>query len=236
MHKKIFIIFIPLFLLVTCIAFIADTKVKKISFSNQNFELHNKETEVANKDVDISLNGTKFENKNITSSSVTTAEVNNLQQTTQINTSVSNSETLNIKTNDTINQNLPPQNRKSRYAYENISWNEWKSNFVNKILDDLDGITFLDKYGIGTWFYYSFDVMNDGYIRNISVFSFYLDKDSKNSIIKLIKSYQYTDITKFPKNSKRKKAKIDAIVVLSDSESKSAPSDFNDNERVKFEY
>ena len=78
--------------------------------------------------------------------------------------------------------------------------------------------------------------MNDGSIKNINVFSFYLNNRDRLAIVNVIKNYEYQDITVFPQNSKRKKAKIDAFVVLSTEESRTNPSDFHDNERVKLEY
>ena len=117
-----------------------------------------------------------------------------------------------------------------------ISWNTWKSNFINKILDDSMDIKTLNGYNVGTWFYYSFEVTNTGEIQNVKVTSFFLSKEDKEEVIRLIKSYAHKSITAFPKNSKRKKAKVDAIMLLGDTESKSTPNDFNDTERVRIHY
>ena len=35
---------------------------------------------------------------------------------------------------------------------KNIDWSTWKSEFINKILDESMSITSLDDYGVGTWF------------------------------------------------------------------------------------
>ncbi len=130
------------------------------------------------------------------------------------------------------NTNNSRQNT-DRYIVKNIDWATWKSEFINKILDDSMYIHSLDQYGIGTWFYYSFTVTSDGQIRNINVTSVYLSNEDKKRIENLIRSYQYQDITVFPANSKRKTAKVDAVVLLGESEKKSKPSDFNDIERIK---
>lgn len=128
--------------------------------------------------------------------------------------------------------NTSRQNTK-RYLIKNIDWNTWKSEFINRILDDSMYIKSLDEYGIGTWFYYSFTVTDEGQIKNINVTSVYLTNEDKKKIENLIRSYEYQDITVFPANSKRRTAKVDAVVLLGESEKKSKPSDFNDIERIK---
>ena len=75
-----------------------------------------------------------------------------------------------------------------RYKYQDIDWSTWKSNFVNRILDDSMYITSLDLYGIGTWFYYSFNVTDKGEIKDVFVFSLYLNDDDKRQIRDLIRS------------------------------------------------
>ena len=52
----------------------------------------------------------------------------------------------------------------------------------------------------------------------------------------LIRSYEKMPITVFPENSKRKKAKIKAIMLLGDTEQKANSSSFVDTERVKIRY
>ena len=94
-------------------------------------------------------------------------------------------------------------------------------------------ITSLDDYGVGTWFYYSFVVTSDGAIKNVIVTSPYLSDEDKQRIKNLIKSNEYQDITIFPANSRRVTSKVDAVVMLGNSEKKSNPSDFNDIERIK---
>ena len=134
-----------------------------------------------------------------------------------------------------INNASPRSNnqRTSRYVVKNIDWSTWKSEFINKILDDSMSITSLDDYGVGTWFYYSFVVTSDGAIKNVIVTSPYLSDEDKQRIKNLIKSNEYQDITIFPANSRRVTSKVDAVVMLGNSEKKSNPSDFNDIERIK---
>lgn len=123
-----------------------------------------------------------------------------------------------------------------RYLDKNIDWNTWKSNFINRILDDSVYIKALDEYGLGAWFYYSFNVNSDGSITNVKVMSWYLNTKDKENVIKLIKSYAYKPITKFPAHTKKNTVKVDAAVMLGSSEKRAAPSDFNENERVRIKY
>jgi len=128
------------------------------------------------------------------------------------------------------------QSEMDRYKYQDIDWSTWKSNFVNRILDDSMYITSLDLYGVGTWFYYSFNVTDKGEIKDVFVFSLYLNEDDKRQIRDLIRSYTHKPITIFPKDSRRKKAKVKAIMLLGDTESKSNASNFNDIEKIKIKY
>lgn len=123
-----------------------------------------------------------------------------------------------------------------KYKYQDIDWSTWKSNFVNRILDDSMYIKSLDLYGLGTWFYYSFNVTDKGEIKDVFVFSIYLNDEDKKQIRNLIRSYAHQPITIFPKDSRRKKAKVKAIMLLGDTESKSDASNFNDIEKIKIKY
>lgn len=152
-----------------------------------------------------------------------------------------NNEKLNFENKKTRLKNLDIKpytqdtsyENKRRYMYRDIDWNKWKSDFVNQITDDSVAITSLDDYGIGSWFYYSFTVTSSGDILDVTVRSMYLSKEDKQKIADLIRSYRFKDITIFPANSKRKTAKIDAVMVLGTTEKRAQPSDFNDREQVK---
>ena len=133
-------------------------------------------------------------------------------------------------------ENQDYRSEMDRYKYQDIDWSTWKSNFVNRILDDSMYITNLDLYGLGTWFYYSFNVTDNGEIKDVFVFSLYLNEDDKRQIRDLIRSYAHKPITIFPKDSQRKKAKVKAIMLLGETESKSNASNFNDIEKIKKKY
>jgi hypothetical protein len=96
-------------------------------------------------------------------------------------------------------------------------------------------LTDLDKYPSGAFVSYSFVVNYEENISNISVRSIYLSDEDKKIVSNFIKHYAHKPITKFPPKSKRRSAKVSAIMMLSNSETNySKPSDFNDTERVKY--
>ena len=123
---------------------------------------------------------------------------------------------------------------RDRYAYRNIDWSTWKSNFVNKILDDSMYIKSLDKYEEGSFFYYSFIVDDQGRISNIHVKSMHLSEADKREVARLIKSYEFSDVTIFPAKSKRKTASVSAVMMISNESQRAKPSDFHDLEQIKF--
>lgn len=134
-----------------------------------------------------------------------------------------------------IYNNKPPENTEHYYE-KDIDWNSWKSNFINKILDDSVYIKALDEYGLGAWFFYSFNVNSDGTINNVKVMSLYLAPEDKEKVIQLIKSYAHKPITRFPLHSKRQTVKVSAAVLLGKEEKRSTPKDFNENEHVRIKY
>ena len=122
------------------------------------------------------------------------------------------------------------------YGYNDIDWSRWKSNFVNKILDDSISISELDKYPNGAFFYYSFIVDYEGRISDVSVRSMYLSEQDKQLVSNFIKGYAHKPITRFPAKTNRKTARVSAIMMLSNAETiHSKPSDFNDTERIKYQ-
>ena len=70
---------------------------------------------------------------------------------------------------------------------------------------------------------------------NISVRSMHLSPSDKQKVARLIKSYEHTPITRFPQNSKRKTARVSAVMMLSNEATiHSKPSDFQDTETYKY--
>lgn len=224
----------------------------KINFDNTNIQ--NKQLATNNSNINIqstdvkAKNESRFENKDVNYSNQNSNYSNQSSH-------FQNSEPLNFKNIDdrelemAINNakngggnyqrtgiNDKPLNymNKDRYAYQNVDWSKWKSNFVNKILDDSVYIKSLDRYQAGNWLWYSFIVDDRGRISNIQVKSPTIEQADKDKVAKLIKSYEYTAITTFPANTKRKTASISAVMLLSEEAQKAKPSDFNDVEHVKF--
>lgn len=191
---------------------------------HDNTEYYNQNTEYDDYDIEYENQKTGLRNED-------PIEYKNLD-TEHLDTILSDAKNISTKPVDMSNKPFKQMNR-DRYQYKNIDWSTWRSNFVNKILDDSITIRSLDTYGAGTWFYYSFEVSATGEISNISITSMQLKDEDKKRVALLIKSYEYQDITIFPANSKRQKAKVSAVMVLSNETQHARPSDFSDLERIK---
>lgn len=199
-----------------------NVKISSTDTSNQNINFENKE--FSNKKTNYSNQNTSYNNQN--------TELNKqLQDYEKQKAKLNNIENKLHNQNTTAENENPP--KRDRYLYKNIDWSTWKSDFVNKIIDDSMYIRSLNDYDVGTWFYYSFNVTSTGVIKDVKVMSPFLLAEDKEKIARLIRSYQYKDITVFPANSKRTTAKVDAVVLLGDTEKRANPSDFNDSEQVK---
>lgn len=228
----------------------------KINFSRSNI----KNKDIKTNDSDIKISSTDIENKNINynnSSNYSNQETsfeNTGTEYTNHNLGVQNQGNLNYKNVDygdldsrleqaknISTEPIDVSNKpfrmmpKNKYAYKNIDWSTWKSNFVNAILDESMTIKELDNYPNGAWFYYQFNVDESGKISDIVVKSMYLDYPDKQKVIKLIKSFEYSELTIFPRNTKRKVAKVSAVMMLSSETQHSRPNDFNDFEQVKIQ-
>lgn len=259
--KSLVIVGIILFFLLTIIAMSMDvSQRKKVSFINQSLSLNNENANIENKRANVNTAKSKISTNNTgvniqganvksTSTDIGFESLDN-QKTGYSNQQLKNDSQGNYynsfddfknrkqrleNARSQINNASPRLNNQnvSRYIVKNIDWSTWKSQFINKILDDSVYITSLDDYGVGAWFYYSFIVTSDGAIKDLTVRSPYISNIDKQRVMNLIKSYEYTDITVFPANSRRVTAKVDAVVMLGNSEKKSKPSDFNDVERIK---
>lgn len=259
--KNLVIVGIILFFLLTIIAMSMDvSQRKKVSFINQSLSLNNENASIENKRANVNTAKSKISTNNTgvniqganvksTSTDIGFESLDN-QKTGYSNQQLKNDSQGNYynsfddfknrkqrleNARSQINNASPRLNNQnvSRYIVKNIDWSTWKSQFINKILDDSVYITSLDDYGVGAWFYYSFIVTSDGAIKDLTVRSPYISDIDKQRVMNLIKSYEYTDITVFPANSRRVTAKVDAVVMLGNSEKKSKPSDFNDVERIK---
>lgn len=259
--KNLVIVGIILFFLLTIIAMSMDvSQRKKVSFINQSLSLNNENANIESKRTNVNTAKSKISTNNTgvniqganvksTSTDIGFESLDN-QKTGYSNQQLKNDSQGNYYNSfddfknrkqrledarSQINNASPRLNNQnvSRYIVKNIDWSTWKSQFINKILDDSVYITSLDDYGVGAWFYYSFIVTSDGAIKDLTVRSPYISDIDKQRVMNLIKSYEYTDITVFPANSRRVTAKVDAVVMLGNSEKKSKPSDFNDVERIK---
>lgn len=238
--------------------------LKRVQFSNRDINLGHEATAITNdkSSVNVNLANTNLDSTNISTTNAN-VDINSSGSASNYDVSFDNSNVdynsqsssfssqrnitydnlddshLDIALEQARNieqERRTPRQREPRYMYKNIDWSTWQSNFVNQILEDSISIHELDNYSEGSWFSYSFDVDDSGRISNISVFSMFLTPEDKDRIVALIKSYQYKDITIFPANTRRTKAKVSAIMMLSDSTKKANPSDFSDTERIKIKY
>ena len=263
MKKYLIAIGILIFLLITIVVMSStdSKKVKRVRFTNEKIVISNAGAEVGTQVVEVKTSGTKvqkvpvesakrvvkIENKESSIDDLTFRREYKSNKTSQTYKYQEDLDNYNnqLKKLDKMEKDF--RNHKSRggnnfreaadkYLERNIDWNTWKSNFINRILDDSVYISALDEYGLGAWFYYSFDVHSDGSISNIKVYSWYLNAEDKEKVVKLIKSYAYKPITKFPLHTKKKNVKVDAAVLLGSTEKRANPSDFNENERVKIKY
>lgn len=206
-----------------------NSNLQNNKFNNQSSDFNNQRSNFDNQNTRYNRQKNRYNNNNINSQD--TKFDKQLANYEQQQNKIRNIE--NSLKNKNINNQRTRVNQQNRYLVKNIDWNTWKSNFVNKIIDDSVNIRELDNYGIGTWLYYSFDVDSSGRIYNVKVSSPYIVAEDKNKIANMIKSYAYTDITIFPANTKRTSANVNAIIMLGSYEKKSSPSDFNDMEKIK---
>lgn len=226
-----------------------DVKNEKVNVNLGGTKLENKDISASNKSINIKSNNTNFDNVSGNYSNQQTNYSNSDEsfksQDTKFNRQLDDYENQKskIKTIENSFKNKPVKAssddfepiKRNRYIVKDIDWNTWKSNFINQIIDDSMYIKSLDNYDVGSWFYYSFNVDKYGRISDITVKSMYLSSIDKDRIRKLIKSYEYKDITVFPANTRKTTAKVDAVVMLGNSEKKARPSDFNENEQIKIQ-
>jgi len=242
---KVLIISIVLFIIVSVAVLNSkDTSsIKPVVLQNQNIVLEQKSTKIVQESTKLKPKEIKFENKTVSTSA---RKVNLTRQETSTYKIYDfhkkepqksyNTETQNYSKLKSKNSEDSKHQIMTDYLYEEIDWSIWRSNFINKILDDSFYIKSLDKYDTGNWFYYSFYVTDKGEITDVNVFSLYLTKEDIKEIEDLIYSYAHSYITVFPKNSKRERVKVKAIVMLDSSEKRAAPSDINDSERIRVPY
>ncbi len=263
MKKALIILSIIIFILVTVFVLTSTStnQIKRVSVANQNVIFNQNAPEITSRNVNVNTSNSKIRNQTYTANEskirletttypqakTETYTYNSNYETdkklSEYNTNVNRIKNIEkaIRSNkenasNNYNSNSDSEDTHRRYGYENIDWSIWKSNFVNQILDDSMNITSLNNYGAGSWFYYSFIVTSSGEIKDITINSFHLNDMDKERVRNLIRQYAYQPITTFPRNSKRKTAKIKAVMMLGYDESRAKPSDFNDTERIRMQY
>lgn len=185
-----------------------------------------------NRNVDFS-NDYGYDNQNTNIDNSEPLDFKNLDNS-DLDTALNNAKNYSSNATEAYNKPFKQMHPKTRYGYKNIDWSTWKSNFVNQILDDSLAIRELDNYSYGTLIYYSFIVDKTGRISNIQVKSINVSSEDRQKLARLIKSYEFGEITTFPANSQRQTATVSAVMMLSSESQYSNPGDFNEFERVKF--
>lgn len=226
------------------------TNVHKVNLggsriTNQNFEATNSDMHITDSDTRLSSQNTDFDNQRYNYDDRPVSIDHHNLDDSELDATLGDVENQNFtKQNVPVYGEYNPKYEKRKimppanyeYEYRNIDWSKWKSNFVNKILDDSLQIKELDRYPDGSMFYYSFIVDDRGKISNISVRSVHLSATDKKIVANFIQSYEYSYLTKFPENTKRKTARVSAIMMLSSAGTKhSKPSDFSDIEKIKYQ-
>lgn len=261
MRKLVIILAALISLTVTVSILTIDVPVRKpVVFSTKELNITNKNANIITqvKSLYTKLNFTNIndiafksetptiENKNINNyqNLQVKEDVKNFDTTAQ-NTSINTN--TNIDTNANTNVNI--NNNNTGYNLNNnvqdvphgevpitISWNQWRSNIINKILEDSYNIPQLNKYASGTWFYYNFNVDNEGNVSNVEVISLNMDSQDLQLIKMLIESYSHTPLIAFPSDSKRNIIKINAICLFDNESQGTQASDFHDFEKVDLKY
>ena len=114
---------------------------------------------------------------------------------------------------------------------EVIAWNVWRSELQNQIM-----IESAIEAPVGTLISFSFDVSADGRISGLkySCSSRKYADEAKADMIRVLEKLEYTDILKFPENTKRLNVKFKGAFMLDYSTSFSKPSDYSDYEKVRY--
>lgn len=235
MFKYIIISLILIFITVTILIFNTDTPTgKPVTFSAKNFNITNKNN-LQIEDVKTNTNSVNINNKNIVNEKNISFKSAYPYKGNEDTKNVEKNNFTPHNWNYNQNENKNSNNNESDNDYSlTISWNQWRSNIVNKILDDSYSIQELNKYPSGTWFYYSFNVDREGNIFNINVISFTMEPQDIQLVTDLIKSYTHAPLIVFPKNSKRNKVSVRAVCLFDNQTQATQSSDFHDLERLKF--
>lgn len=243
-QKILIIISIILFIGVTSVVYMAeDTKnTKRIIIRNQRLAINQQSTGIAqdvNNNIEFTQTNIQQRTFKARSQALKNQEIEYYTTQTVVGTKKTKNTEKSVTTNTATTtkkssqSNSPLANGVIGNKYDSLNWNMWRSNFLNRILDDSNSIRGFDHYKPGTWFYFNFRVTREGRIENIIVLSFSLRERDKEAFEKMLKGYTYKKITKFPKKSKRKSVRVHSFFVLDNSERRSRPEDFYDGEYIK---
>ena len=132
---------------------------------------------------------------------------------------------------------------KSRTKYEEtIVWNKWKSDFHNKIHNDIAN-ALPDDMPLGALYKYSFTIDRHGKVSNVDVKIVFkglcLGDENEEALKKGLIAFQKSIINcgkrhfkGFPKGSQRKSVNLELVVQMGFVNVYTNPTDFNDLEKV----
>jgi len=245
MNYKIAIILIVFFIFSTIVVYFSDTSQNKpVIITTQSMQIRY----TGSDNIKVS-NASSINTKNTIKVTNKTVNVNKTKVNANLSDNIKNiefdSKPLAIENNNVFSDtDIKYENRKPekiahkppedmKQEYKNLNWNEWRSDFLNRILDDTDTIESLNEYPTGTSISFSFNVTNTGEIKDINIFAPQLKQDDRLAFRMLLMKYAKQDITVFPQSSERKQVNVRSILILDNSERRARPEDFFDGERVK---
>lgn len=114
---------------------------------------------------------------------------------------------------------------------ELIAWNVWRSNLQNQIMMES-----AIEAPVGTLISFSFNVSENGNITNLkySCSNKKYAKEARADMVRVLQKLRYSEILRFPSNTKRTNVKFKGAFLLDYSTSFSKPSDYSDYERVRY--
>ena len=114
---------------------------------------------------------------------------------------------------------------------ENIAWNKWRADLQNAIMVDSN-----ISAPLGTYFFFQFKVDKNRHISDIKVLCTnpVYQKLASKEITETIKSYEGSDLLKFPPKTKRKSVKFDGSYMIWFETSFASPDNFSDIERIHY--
>lgn len=206
-----------------------NAKVISKNVNTKSIDINTELKELDNSNIHYNSAGADLRHK----SGISSSEVRSLQQGLNASHRTEFSKVPSAINDGRLNNRNVRGNKPDRFGVQNIDWSLWKSNFINRIMDDSISIPELGNYPRGTMYHYSFTVDSTGRVYNVKVRSLTISREDREKIADLIRSYSYKEITRFPANSHRSTVNISSITIFSDETEYSSPDDIHDLEQIR---